>query len=360
MTEKDVDNLNILIDFFNSEGIEFTNKVLTITFPNGYSVEEPTFYLKNGDHEIEVRYINSLDHKIDYEKRFNIKGIPADYFGKISKEYFDAGKRIFWIKDYEITECEDVKQLDGTVLKDYHRKWEVIKSYLRFGMGKIPFRIYARDCEVKEVPANGPKNEATPFLKTNTFYGNRAATITLGLYLKKDKCGFSKGTLMMLESFGLCFYGNNFKKSGNPDVEVIRLGTKLNCQVIGGSSKLLKHFLENYPTMTKKTTGETFDVEDITYYVDFDHSNCLSLQKLGFDFVRHDKVGFHNYAVKDIDIPKLKVKVGEIFQRKPMIHKEIMGLMNEGSIVSIGNAGTMVYKINRKNYLEKLKSGKIY
>ena len=66
--------------------------------------------------------------------------------------------------------------------------------------------------------------------------------------LKKDKAGLKKGTLLFLSSFGMNFYGNK-KHFEDPYIEVIRVGTICNLQVIGGATKILKHFLVNYPTI---------------------------------------------------------------------------------------------------------------
>ena len=152
--------------------------------------------------------------------------------------------------------------------------------------------------------------------------------------------------------------GKSKGKEDNPNVEVIRVATRIGIQVIGGSSKLLKYFLENYPEMTPSTKKESYKVDRVVFYVDADHNDGKSLETLGYDFVGWDVSGFHNYAVNSIDIPKLKVTKGQIFQRKPMIHKTIMEYMGKGDIVSIGTCGTIVYELHRDEYLKKLEDGK--
>lgn len=354
----DVKNLNELIDFFEKEEISYKYKIIkdvvTSGIGNKISIEEPTFILNEGT--LEVRYINSFNHKIDYSKRFGEiqDGIPKNYFAKISQNNKDKGIRTIFIKDYEMAECSDI--IDNNTLKEiknYRRKWEVLKSYICTATGNIKNRIYARDCEVKIVPSKSPNNECKRFLEQFCFYGNRNANINLGLYLKKDKCGFKAGTLLFMTTFGLNFYGNKGKEE--PSIEVIRVATITNTQVIGGASKVLKYFFENYPTIKNESKKIEIPVNRVVFYVDACHNSANSMDTLGYNFVSWDSTGgFHNFAAKEINIPELKVQQGKVFQRKPMIHGKIMELMGTGHIVSIGTAGTIVYELYREDFLKKI------
>jgi hypothetical protein len=287
---------------------------------------------------------------MDNSKRFgeSCKGIQHDYFINISHENFDKNIRTIWIFDFEMEQRNDI-QIDGKEVKDFPRQWEVIKNTIRTATGHIHNRFYARDCEVKEV-----KNyELRPFLETNCFYGYRSATKNLGLYLKKDKNGFKKGTLLMVYTFGYNFYGNKkLETEGkNPFIEIIRVSTRLECQVIGGASKCLKHFcMENEEL---KIGDRNIKVDELRFYVDASHNDARAMHTMGFDFVSWEGCGFMNMYTEDVDDldptsgKHLKGKKGEIFHRKPMYHKQIMRLIGEGKIISIANAGTQVYRITR-------------
>ena len=355
-TEQDINNINELKTFLDEEKIEYIQDTLTIDFPNGWQVLEEVFYMNEGN--LEVRYVNSWMHKQDNSKRFGEiqMGIPKDYFGSLTKEYHEKGKRIIWVKDYEITECKDIITPEGQEIKGYRRKWEVLKSYICCATHHIHHRIYARDTEVCEISGA----EARSFLEYACFYGFRGASHTFVLKLKKDKEGLKKGTILMLFSVGMNFYGNKNCETNGVKVEVIRVGTLPNYQIIGGSSKLLTYFLEKYPTISVNRQGgyEDVPVKTVVFYVDADHNDSRSLYTLGYDHVGYDILGFHNYAAKDIDIDKLKVKKGNVFQRKPQIHKKIMELMSTGHIVAIGTAGTDVFTLDRDKYLEKLHENK--
>ena len=69
------------------------------------------------------------------------------------------------------------------------------------------------------------------------------------------------------------------------------------------------------------------------------------MKTLGYELRGWDNFGFHNFAVDDISLPELKVKKGQMFQRKPLIHKKIMELMKSHKVISIGTAGTITYDI---------------
>ncbi len=324
---KDRENIEKITNFLNENDIPFT-----VNKPDGNDTQ-CIFTVKGlNDKIIEIRYVNSYVYKMDYSKRFGIKGIKHSYFIDISHENADNGIRTIWIKDFEINECYDIKESNGNIIKNYPRKWEVLKSYIKTAVGKIQNRIYARECEIGIVS----NKELRPFLELNCFYGYRPANKNIGLYLKKDKEPFKKGTLVYVYTFGSAFYNHN--KPGQ--LEIIRVATLLNTQVIGGASKCIKYFLENYPIV--KIGKNDVEVKSLLFYVDADHNSAQSMETLGFDFVSWKGNGFIN----------VYTDTGKTFQRKPMIHKQIMNLMSEGKVYSVANSGTIVYKLDKQKWLD--------
>lgn len=321
MVKRHSDNLKEITDFLNDNNIPFVEDEKDCRI----------FHLNEG--KLQLRYVDSENHKMDYRKRFGIKGIPHKYFIDITKRNKRRGIRTIWIKDWEIEEAKTIVNIEGERLVNYRRRWNVLKSYIKTGTGNVENRFYARDCEVRIVP----NTELRPFLEENCFYGYRSANINLGLYLKKDKNGIEKGRLLMIYTFGYPFFSK-----GLYDVEVIRVATKLFCQVIGGASKLLSHFLKNYPVLTFGKREVV--VNKIVFIVDADHNDGRSLETLGFKFVSHEGNGFMN----------VDSVTGEVFQRKPMQHKVVMERMRKGEIYSVANAGSIIYCIDRKEYLKSI------
>ena len=148
------------------------------------------------------------------------------------------------------------------------------------------------------------------FLEDNSLFGYRSASVTFGLYYENE--------LVMVYSFGNNFYGR--KK----DTEVIRVCTKKNTQVIGGSSKCLNYYIKNYAK-----SGET-----IIFYVDAIHHSGSSMSE--FEFVKHEN-GYMNYYVS-FD------KLGKAFNRTPSRNKEIKELIKKRELVMIPTYGVDVYK----------------
>lgn len=337
-------------EFFNDEGIP-------------YEEDKDTYGLFHlNDKAVQLRYVDSFYFPMDNQKRFGEigKGVPHNYFIDISHRNADKGIRTIWCFDFEMEQKNDVV-INGKLVEGYRRQWEVIKNTLRTCCGHIHNRFFARDFIVREVP----NEELRPFLETNCFYGYRSANKNLGLYLKKDKNGFKKNTLLMVLTFGYNFYGNK-KREDNPFIEIIRASTKIECQVIGGMSKLLTHFCKEYPILH---VGERdIMVNELIFYCDASHNDGrgMSHSALAFNFVSWDGCGFMNRWTCDYDgaqddrvckngkgFKGLKGKKGEIFHRKPLYHQQIMQLMSEGKILSIANAGTSVYSILRKEWLRR-------
>ena len=334
-TEKDRFHMKEITDFLEETGIPYVE-------------DEANFgviHIKDGT--IQLRYVDSAFHGMDNEKRFGpqCKGIQHDYFISISHENLANGIRTIWIFDFEMEEENPIVR-DGKEVM-FRRQWEVIKNTIRTATGHIKHRFSARDCEIHLVP----NSVLRPFLNENCFYGYRAANVNLGLYLKKAKNGFPAGTLLMVYTFGYNFYGNKCRMD-DPFIEIIRVSTKLSCQVIGGASKCLTYFFENYPTM--EVGGQTVKVREVIFYVDASHNDARAMRSLNFRFKSWQGAGFMNLWLEDYcsEDGKLKGSKGEIFQRKPLFHKQIMDLISKRIIVSIANAGTIVYATTKNEFFK--------
>lgn len=337
-TDEDFDNLQEIKSFLEEYHIPYTQ---------GDTLRYGIFNLNDG--KLQLRYVNSYQHRIDLSKRFgdSHQGICKNYFVDLSHYYLNNGDiRIIWIFDFEMRQTNE----DG-----FNRQWEVIKNTILTATGHIENRFYARDCEIREVD----NKELKSFLETNCFYGYRAANKNLGLYLKKDKNGFKKGDLLMVYTFGYNFYGNK-KRLDNPFIEIIRVSTKLHCQVIGGASKCLKHFLMEYPTL--EINQKEVQVNELKFYVDASHNDGRGMISQNFKFEEWKGGGFMNVFNEDVDEIyerpdgvkiHIKGKKGEIQHRKPAAHKHIMELIKENKIYSVENAGTSVWSIKREDYLNR-------
>jgi hypothetical protein len=295
----DIENLNYIRNFLTSNQIAYTESAPGI------------FDMVSGSGKpVQVRYA-SEDLKI-VSKRFNIPGVPMDYCYKYTIEQEKLGVRVIWWKSFEL---EDRFGPSST------RKRNVIQSYILAAVGKVGTRFYARECEVKEIT----NAVAKPFLAANSFYGHRPASLTYGLFSKRENRGIPAGTLLMVLSLGGAYYGK-----GLYDIEVLRSSTLLDVQVVGGASKLMKHC---FASDTVVISGKAVKWDSVVFYVDFCHNDGGSLPGLGFKFWKDSGGGLMN-----IDLVK-----GETFNRRPAQHKQIMQMMAEGRVVAAPLCGVRNY-----------------
>lgn len=136
-------------------------------------------------------------------------------------------------------------------------KKEIIKSLIKISLGKVESKIYARQCEIREIT----NKEARPFNDANHIQGHRNAKITYGL--------FYKNKLVQLMSFSWNSHYDAW--------EIIRGCPGSNNIVVGGVSKLFKHFIkENNP-------------DKIFSYCDFNKFNGSGYEAIGMEYIGETK-----------------------------------------------------------------------
>ena len=153
---------------------------------------------------------------------------------------------------------------------------EILKSMIMNALGCTPIRIYARDTYVSEIS----HQESKQFLEENHRQGHITASVRLGLRLKKTD-----------ELVSLMTFNPTRKTIGNKEgfngVELSRFCGKRNHSVIGGASKLFKHFLEVHGN------------PDIVSFSDKAHTSGHLYEKLGFKKVSESEPGYVWVNLKD-------------------------------------------------------------
>lgn len=129
------------------------------------------------------------------------------------KSFYFKEKGIFVYHIYEWEWEDDIKR-------------EIIKNSLRRMILNDNKVIYARKCELKEVGSS----ESSKFLNQYHIQGNVNATIRYGLYYED--------TLVEIMTFSKARYTDGY--------EIIRLCSKSDINVVGGTERLFKHFIEQY------------------------------------------------------------------------------------------------------------------
>jgi len=109
---------------------------------------------------------------------------------------------------------------------DWNYKQEIVKSMILNKIGKTKNKVFARNTVVRNVSNNETKN----FLEKNHIQSSTNSSVRIGLYYNDE--------LVSLMTF--------IKKNQNGDFELNRFCNKLNMSIVGGASKLFKHFTKNY------------------------------------------------------------------------------------------------------------------
>lgn len=135
---------------------------------------------------------------------------------------------------------------------DWRFKQVIVKSMIKSALGIYERRIFARKCEVKDVLVS----EYRDFMNENHLQGYATATYYVGLYYDDE----------LVQSIGIKYNGLN------KTYELNRMATKLNVQVMGGFSKLVKYAVNK------------FNIKEMTSYVFKSWFNGKSYELCGFKF----------------------------------------------------------------------------
>lgn len=191
-------------------------------------------------------------------------------------------------------------------------KQDIVKSRIK-GLLHLNDRIFARKCVIKQVSAT----DSDSFLNTNHTQGACISKYRYGLYYNEE--------LVSLMTFGKSRFTN--------EIELLRFCNKLNTNVIGAASKLLKHFL--------KDTA----IAKIISYADRRWSCGRVYDKLGFTLLGKSIPSYYyvvdNMRQNRINYQKHKL-VLEGFDDTKTEHQ----IMLERSIYRIYDCGTLKYEYN--------------
>ena len=169
-------------------------------------------------------------------------------------------------------------------------------------------RIYARQCKIKQIS----NKEAAELNNKVHLQGHRNAQVTYGL--------FYNNALVQLMSFSKTKYNKNLKTDGS--WEIIRGCPGSNNIVVGGVSKLFKHFIRDYKP------------KEIFSYCDFNKFDGKSYEKLGMKFI--------GYTGPDM---KWVLPGGLVVNRLPHKHNELKA-QARGKIFGAGSKKYLYKVIN--------------
>lgn len=135
---------------------------------------------------------------------------------------------------------------------DWRFKQNIVKSMIKSSLGIYNRKIFARKCEIKNISITEYRN----FMNENHLQGYTTASYYIGLYYNNE----------LVQSIGIKYNGLN------KTYELNRMATKLNTQVVGGFSKLIKYSVNQ------------FNIKEMTSYVFKSWFNGNSYEICGFKF----------------------------------------------------------------------------
>lgn len=206
-----------------------------IPFPNNRSTSSYEILLKD--------FLVQHNQTVESNNRKILSGSEIDLFvpnrnlgievnGVYWHQYHeDAPSRIDKLYHKRKTDLSEEKGIRLIHVFDYEleddRKKSIIQSML-LGVCQLNKSIFARKCVIQNIDSVTYKN----FLDENHIKGSISSKVKMGLYYHDD--------LVMVAGFSKPRFNKNYQW------ELIRLCSKRGIAVVGGASKLFKHFLRLY------------------------------------------------------------------------------------------------------------------
>lgn len=164
---------------------------------------------------------------------------------------------------------------------DWDCKCDIMKSQIRNWTGNTKNRIFARKCKVVEIKSSN-------FLNENHIQGIDKSSLKLGLFFDEELV-----STMTFDRF------EGRKKMEDGGWNLSRFCNKLDTNVIGGASKLLKYFINKYnPSRIVSYADRDWSIGDLYY-------------KLGFEKI-NDSLPDYKYLVDNKRIHKSNFKKSKI------------------------------------------------
>ena len=285
---------------------------------NGSSIQEKEI----------VNFIKSLNIKVDENNTTILNGKELDIYipsHNVAIEY----DGLYWHSeqfindDYHLIKTELCESNGIKLIHVFEDEWlykqDITKSRIKNILGLTDNKIYARKCEIKIINYS----ESSDFLNKNHIQKTVKSKINLGLYYNDE--------LVSLMTFGGVrkIMGNN---NINDKYELLRFCNKLDTNVIGGASRLLKYFIKNYSP------------NEIISYADRRWSQGELYEKLGFNFIHNSKPNYWYINGKSREY-RFKYRKSELISDGYDSNKTEKEIMFNRGIYRIYDCGNKKYSI---------------
>jgi hypothetical protein len=202
---------------------------------------------------------------------------------------------------------------------EWNIKRSICESFILNKLGKSK-KIFARKCNIRVISYMNSKE----FLDDNHLQGDCKSSVRIALYLNNDIV-----SLMTFSKLRLAVGG----RSKESVWELTRFCNKVGYSVVGGASRLLKYFINNYNPV------------EIQTYSDNMISNGDLYKKLGFKYSHTSKPGYW-YSINGIRYHRFNFRKDKLVEKgadKNKFEHEIMEEMGYLRVWSAGNKKWILY-----------------
>ena len=222
--------------------------------------------------------------------------------------------------DYHLKKTEECESKGIHLIHIYEDAWlykrDIVESRLKSILGVSTEKIFARKCIIK----NLTNDETKFFLDTNHIQGG-------GVNSKYRYGLFYNDELVACMTFGQ----SRFEKG---KMELHRFANKLNSNVVGGASRLFKHFVN------------TINPTEIISYADRSWSQGKLYETLSFELVSKGPPNY-SYIIGKTRSERFKHRKSELIKLGFDSNKTELEIMAERGFFRIYDSGSLKYKYNK-------------
>lgn len=210
---------------------------------------------------------------------------------------------------------------------DWQIKRDICKSFILNKIGKTKNRIFARKCLIKEIDYL----ESKKFLDENHLQGDCKSSIRIGLYYNNELV-----SLMTFSKLRLPLQRLEKNRNKKNHFELTRFCNRIDTNVIGGASKIIKYFIDKIKPKQIETYSDNLISSGHLY------------EKMGFEFVHKSNPGYW-YVINGIRQHRFNWRKQKLVKMGYDINKSEEEIMNELGYWRIYNAGNKKWILNLEN-----------
>ena len=302
-------------------------RILASNFIQGYGCPKCS-RLFSKEEESLTDFISSIEKDTIISERSILNGYEIDTYLPKKKIGFEFDGLYWHCSDkksinYHLDKTEKCKEKGVALYHIFEDEWlykrDIIESKIKNILGISENKIFARKCVIKEIDSLSLKL----FLEKNHLQGNVNSKYRYGLFYNNE--------LVSIMSFGH-LRKNLGSNGGDDEYELLRFCNKLNTTVVGGASRLLKHFIKEVKP------------KRIISYVDKRWSSGKLYDKLGFTHI-HDSKPNYFYIIGKRRENRFRYRKSILVKEGYDPSKTEFQIMNERNIKRIYDCGAMVFEM---------------